>query len=359
MRNMNRYLILVINPGSTSTKIGIFENENGIFIEETEHSLHELAKYPNVMDQFKLRKKAILAAVTRSGLDLQNLNCVVGRGGFLRPVPSGTYKINCRMLKDLREQKYGAHASNLGGILARTIADEARIEAFIVDPVVVNELADIARISGIPDIERRSVFHALNHKTVARLAAKDLGKSYNELNLIVVHLGGGITVGAHKRGKVVDVNNGLDGEGPFSPTRSGGVPALKVLELVLSGKHPADELRKKIVREGGVSAYLGTSDMRVVKRLVDRGDRKARQIYEAMAYQVAKEIGSCAAVLEGDVNAIVISGGIARDTTFVNLISKRVSFISRILVYPGSHELKAMAMGALRVLKGEETAREY
>lgn len=359
MRGKNRYLILAINPGSTSTKTGIFENETEIFMGAAIHSLDELARYPDVLSQCELRKKAILKDVTRSGIDFQNLDSVVGRGGFLRPMPSGTYKINDKMLKDLREGKYGVHASNLGGILAWSIAEETNAEAFIVDPVVVDELTDIARISGMPEIRRKSVFHVLNHKAVARFAARELGKPYNELNLIVVHLGGGITVGAHKRGKVVDVNDGLNGDGPFSPTRSGGLPVLEVIELLLSSKYKADELRRRVMREGGVSAYLGTNDMRKVKRLVERGHRKAKLIYEAMAYQVAKEIGSCGVVLEGNVDAIVVTGGIARDHMFVDLIKRRISFISKVLVYPGGDELKALAMGALEVLRREKIAKEY
>ncbi len=351
--------ILVINPGSTSTKIALFEDENEVFSVNIPHSTEELSKFKRITDQYEFRKKLILDELAKRNVDLSTLSAVVGRGGLLKPIPSGTYRVNEKMLEDLRIGVQGEHASNLGGIIADAIARPLDIPAFIVDPVVVDEMEPIAKISGLPQIERRSIFHALNQKCVARLAANELGKKYVEVNLIVVHLGGGISVGAHRKGKVVDVNNALNGDGPFAPERAGGLPVWDAMQLALSGKYTKDELKKMLAGKGGMVAYLGTNDMREVNKRIAEGDEKAKLIKEAMAYQVAKEIGANAAVLEGKVDAIVISGGLAYDDDFVDMIKKRVEFIARVMVYPGGDEMKALALGALRVLKGEEEAKEY
>ncbi len=351
--------ILVINPGSTSTKIALFEDENEVFSVNIPHSTEELSKFKRITDQYEFRKKLILDELAKRNVDLSTLSAVVGRGGLLKPIPSGTYRVNEKMLEDLRIGVQGEHASNLGGIIADAIARPLDIPAFIVDPVVVDEMEPIAKISGLPQIERRSIFHALNQKCVARLAANELGKKYVEVNLIVVHLGGGISVGAHRKGKVVDVNNALNGDGPFAPERAGGLPVWDAMQLALSGKYTKDELKKMLAGKGGMVAYLGTNDMREVNKRIAEGDEKAKLIKEAMAYQVAKEIGANAAVLEGKVDAIVISGGLAYDDDFVEMIKKRVEFIARVMVYPGGDEMKALALGALRVLKGEEEAKEY
>jgi len=351
--------ILVINPGSTSTKIALFEDKREVFSVNIPHSTEELAPFHRITDQYEFRKKIILDELEKRGYDLKKLDAVVGRGGLLKPIESGTYRVNEQMLEDLRKGLQGEHASNLGGILADSIARPLGIPAFIVDPVVVDEMEPVARISGLPQITRRSIFHALNQKCVARTAAEELGRKYEDVNFIVVHMGGGISVGVHRKGRVVDVNNALNGDGPFAPERAGGLPVWDTIEMALSGKYTRDELKKMLAGKGGMVAYLGTNDMREVNRRIEEGDEKAKLIKEAMAYQVAKEIGADAAVLKGEVDAIVISGGLAYDEEFVNMIRERVGFIARIMVYPGGDEMKALALGALRVLKGEEVAKEY
>lgn len=356
---MAEYRVLVINPGSTSTKIGVYDDELERFSENLAHPVEELAPYPRIIDQEEFRLAIILETLRARGIESSTLSGVVGRGGLLRPIPSGTYRVSERMLEDLISGVQGEHASNLGGILAHGIAQPLGIPAFIVDPVVVDEFEPLARVSGMPDLCRHSIFHALNHKSVARIAARELGKDYETVNLVVTHLGGGISVGAHLKGRVVDVNNALNGDGPFAPERSGGLPAWDLVELALSGRYSKEELRRRITGKGGVVAYLGTNDMREVERRVAEGDEEARLIYEAMAYQVAKEIGACAAVLSGRVDAVVITGGLAYNDRFVEMIRERVEFIARVLVYPGENELRALAEGALRVLRGEEAARDY
>lgn len=353
------YTILTINPGSTSTKIAIFQNEDPIFTETIRHSAEELSQYPHIIDQYEFRRDAILRLLDSKGYSVSDLDAVVGRGGLLKPIPSGTYIVNNRMIEDLRIGVQGEHASNLGGLIAHEIAKKVNIPAYIVDPVVVDELDDITRISGMPEIPKVSIFHALNQKAIARKAAKDMGKRYEELDLIVVHLGGGISVGAHHLGRVIDVNNALNGEGPFSPERTGGLPVMQLVDLCYSGKYTQHEMEKKIVGKGGLVAYLGTNDAQEVHKMVDNGDKKARLVYEAMAYQVAKEIGAMAVVLKGHVDAIVFTGGIAYDDMFVDWITDRIKFIGPIMRYPGEDELAALAQGGLRVLRGEEKYKVY
>jgi len=353
------YRILAVNPGSTSTKIAVFDDEKLVFQTVIRHPSEEINKYNRVSDQFEFRKNVILETLNEQGINLRKFNCVVGRGGVLKPIPGGTYIINEKMLEDLRECRFGEHASNLGAIIAYEIASELNVPAYIVDPVVVDELDDIARISGLPNIQRVSIFHALNQKAIARRAARDLGKSYDEVNFVVAHVGGGISVGAHYRGRVIDVNNALNGEGPFSPERSGGLPVEALARLCFSGEYKLEEVQKMIRGKGGLVAYLGTNDAREVSRRIEEGDKKAELIYKAMAYQVSKEIAACAAVLKGDVDAILITGGIAYDNEFVDWIKERVSFISKVMVYPGEDEMLALAQGGLRVLKGEEEAKVY
>lgn len=353
------YRILAINPGSTSTKIAIFDNEKPVFEEVLRHSTEEINKYETIFDQYEFRKNVILETLNEKGINIQKLAAVVGRGGLLKPIAGGTYEVDGKMLEDLKKGVLGQHASNLGGVLAYEIASQLNIPPFIVDPVVVDEMNDIARISGMPELERKSIFHALNQKAVARRAAKDQGGSYTEFNFIVAHLGGGVSVGAHEKGKVVDVNNALDGEGPFSPERSGGLPAGDFAKLCFSGKYSHDEIKKKLVGQGGLVAYLGTNDGREVVKMIEAGDEKAEIIYRGMAYQVAKEIGAAAAVLKGKVDAIILTGGIAYDKMFTGWIQEKVSFISEVLVYPGEDEMIALTEGALRVLRKEEEAQRY
>lgn len=352
-------IILVINPGSTSTKISVFEDESEILSRNVDHSAEELSGFLHITDQHEFRRRMIERNLAEAGYDLNRFDAVVARGGLVRPIPGGTYAVNRNMLEDLLKAEWGEHASNLGAVLAHELASDAKKPAFIVDPVVVDEMEPLARLSGIPDIERRSIFHALNQKAVARLAAEKMGKSYQEVSLIVVHLGGGISVGTHRNGRVIDVNNALNGDGPFTPERAGGVPAGQLIEMCFSGRYTEKELKKYLVGGGGMVAYLGTNDMRDVSRRVERGDPRALMYYEAMAYQISKEIGACAAVLKGHVDGIVLSGGLARDDMFIDWIRERVEWIAPLIVYPGEEEMRSLALGALRVLRGEEEANQY
>ncbi|CAM3125026.1 butyrate kinase [Filibacter tadaridae] len=353
------FRILVINPGSTSTKIGVYDGGNLLMENTLRHSTEEIEQYPSIIDQYAYRKDGILNALSNEDINIQELDAVCGRGGLLRPIEGGTYTVNEAMIIDLKKGYAGQHASNLGAILAKEIATTLNIPAFIVDPVVVDELAPLARISGFALIDRKSIFHALNQKAVARRYAKQIGKKYEDLKLIVTHLGGGITVGVHEYGKVIDVNNGLHGDGPFSPERAGTVPAGDLVELCFSGEHFRDEVMKKLVGHGGLVGYLGTNDAVKVEKRIATGDKQAKLIYDAMAYQVAKEIGSSAAVLCGKVDAIILTGGLAYGKEFIESISSKVDWIADIIVYPGEDELQALAEGANRVLSGEETAKIY
>lgn len=349
----------MINPGSTSTKIGVFNNNQCIFEETIRHKVEETSKYPRIVEQFDFRKKTILDALDHEGINISKLDAVCGRGGLLRPIEGGTYKVNEAMLQDLQDGYNGEHASNLGGMIANEIAKGLNIPAFIVDPVVVDELASVARFSGVPEIPRKSIFHALNQKAVARRVSNDLEKSYNELNMIVVHMGGGITVGAHMNGKVVDVNNGLHGDGPFSPERAGTVPAGDLVSMCFSGEYYREEIMKKLVGQGGIMAYLETNDAIEVEKRIEAGDEVAREVYDAMAYQIAKEIGSMSAVMLGKVDAIALTGGLAYGKEFVSMITERVNWIADCLVYPGENELQALNEGTLRVLRNEEQPKTY
>jgi butyrate kinase len=353
------FRILIINPGSTSTKIGVFDNEFSIFEKTIRHDANVINSFDSIIDQYEYRKNTILEILDTEGINISKLNAVCGRGGLLRPIEGGTYGVNEAMLSDLRNGFSGQHASNLGGIIAYEIASALNIPAFIVDPVVVDELDSIARISGYDLIERKSIFHALNQKAVARRVAKELGKSYRDLNLIVTHMGGGITVGAHMQGKVVDVNNGLHGDGPFSPERAGTVPAGDLIALCFSGEYYREEITKKLVGQGGLVGYLGTNDAVEVEKMIENGDEKARLVYDAMAYQVAKEIGSASSVLSGKVDAIILTGGLAYGKSFVKSITDRINWIADVIVHPGENELQALAEGALRVLRGEEEVKIY
>jgi butyrate kinase len=356
-KNMAR--ILVINPGSTSSKIALFADETEIYATNIGHSLADLAPYVRIADQYAFRRDAVLGALANAGIAVADLAAVVGRGGMLRPIPSGTYRINQRMLQDLQRSSVREHASNLGALIAHEIAALVGLPAFIVDPVVVDEFEPLARVAGLPGMNRRSEGHMLSLKAVARKAAQQLGQGYAALNLVVVHLGSGISVSAHRRGVLVDINCGLDGTGPFSPERAGGLPVGDVLCLAFSGQYTYDSLYQLITRLGGLVAHLGTNDAREVERRIAAGDAYARLIYEAMAYQTAKEIGLMAAVLCGDVQAVVLTGGLAQSSLLVGWLRERVQWIAPVLVYPGEFEMAAMAEGALRVLRGEEQAREY
>ncbi len=350
---------LIINPGSTSTKIGVFEDETLLFEETLRHSTEEIAQYASIVDQKDFRKNIILSLLKEKDFDIKSLNVVVGRGGMLKPIPSGTYPVSDELLHDLIIGKQGPHASNLGGILAKEIGDSIGIPSYIVDPTVVDELMPEARYSGVPELPRVSVFHALNQKAMARRFAKEAGKNYNDLNLIVVHMGGGVSVGAHKNGKVIDVFNALDGDGAFSPERAGAVPSGALVKMCFSGKYTEKEVYGKLVGKGGFNAYLGTNDMREVEKKVAAGDKDAEMLRSAFILQVSKDIGSMACVLEGKVDQIIVTGGIAYDEYVTSELKKKAGFIAPFTVYPGEDELLALTQGALRVLNGEEKAMEY
>lgn len=350
---------LIINPGSTSTKIGVFEDETLLFEETLRHSTEEIAQYASIVDQKDFRKQIILDLLKKKDFDIKSLQVVVGRGGMLKPIPGGTYAVSDDLLEDLKIGKQGQHASNLGGILAREIGDSIGVPSYIVDPVVVDELMPISRYSGVPELPRTSVFHALNQKAVAKRYAKEQGKAYNSLNLIVVHMGGGVSVGAHEQGRVIDVFNALDGDGAFSPERAGAVPSGALIKMCFSGEYTEKEVYKKIVGNGGFNAYIGTNDMRDVEKMVNDGDKRAEEIRDAFIMQVAKDIGSMACVLKGKVDQIIVTGGIAYDKAVVDGLKERAEFIAPFTVYPGEDELLALTQGALRVMNGEEEAMTY
>lgn len=342
------YKLLIINPGSTSTKIGVYEGEKEILEETLRHSAEEILKYDTIFDQLDFRKEVILKVLKEKGIDINELDAVVGRGGMLKPIEGGTYEVNEAMVEDLKIGVQGPHASNLGGILSNEIAKEIGKRAFIVDPVVVDEMEDVARLSGVPELPRKSKFHALNQKAVAKRYAKEHNTSYEDVNLIVVHMGGGVSVGAHRKGRVIDVNNALDGDGPFSPERAGGVPSGELLEMCFSGKYSKEEVYKKLVGKGGFVAYANTNDARDLIKLSQEGDEKGSLIFNAFIYQIAKEIGSMAVVLDGEVDAIVLTGGIAYSDYVTNAINKKVKWIAPMVVYGGEDELLALAQGAIR-----------
>lgn len=353
------YKLLIINPGSTSTKIGVFEDEKELFEETLRHTNEELKQYDTIFDQFQFRKDVILNVLKEKNFDIKTLSAVVGRGGMLKPIEGGTYAVNDAMLEDLKVGVQGPHASNLGGILAKSIGDEVGVPSYIVDPVVTDELADVARMSGTPDIPRVSKFHALNQKAVAKRYGKESGKGYENLNLVVVHMGGGVSVGAHNHGKVVDVNNALDGDGPFSPERAGSVPAGDLIKLCFSGKYTEAEVYSKIVGKGGFVAYLNTNDVKGTIDKMEEGDKDCKKVYDAFVYQIAKAVGEMSAALSGKVDQIILTGGVAYSPVLVPDLKSRIDWIAPVTVYPGEDELLALAQGAIRVLNGEEQAKVY
>ncbi|MGL4402573.1 MAG: butyrate kinase [Fusobacteriaceae bacterium] len=353
------FRILSINPGSTSTKIGVYENEKEIFEKTLRHSNEELAPYEDIFSQKEFRKNVIVEALVEGDILVKSLDAVVGRGGLLKPMDGGTYIVNENMIKDLKKGVLGEHASNLGGVIAKEIADEIGKKAYIVDPVVVDEMEEVARVSGMPELPRKSIFHALNQKAVARRYCIENGKKYEEVNLIVAHMGGGISVGIHSGGKVIDVNNALDGDGPFSPERSGGVPAGDLVKMCFSGKYTDSFIKKRLKGNGGVVAYLNTNDMRDVAQMIEAGDECAKLVQDAMVYQVAKEIGSLATVVSGKIDAILLTGGIAYSNLITVAIRKKVEFVAPVYIYPGEDEMKALTLGALRVERGEEKPKKY
>lgn len=351
--------VLCVNPGSTSTKIAFFDDGTELYAATVHHSPEELAGFPRVADQAGFRTRLVIGMLGGAGVATEGLDAVVGRGGLTRPLDSGTYRVDEALLADVAEGARGEHASNLGAIVAARIAAFCRVPAYVVDPVMVDELDELARFSGHPEIERRSIFHALNHKAVARRHARALGRPYEELNLIVAHLGGGVSVGAHRRGRVVDVNNALNGDGPFAPERAGGLPTASFARLCLESGRTHAQVRRLLAGAGGYVSLLGTNDGREVARRAASGDARAALVQDALAYQVAKEVGRCAAVLRGAVDAILLTGGLARNAVLVEAITGRVAWIAPVVVYEGEDEMAALAEGALRVLHGEEEAKTY
>lgn len=353
------FKILTINPGSTSTKIAVFDNEDLVFEKTLRHSSEEIGKYEKVSDQFEFRKQVIEEALKEGGVKTSELDAVVGRGGLLKPIKGGTYSVSAAMIEDLKVGVLGEHASNLGGIIAKQIGEEVNVPSYIVDPVVVDELEDVARISGMPEISRASVVHALNQKAIARRYAREINKKYEDINLIVAHMGGGVSVGAHKNGKIVDVANALDGEGPFSPERSGGLPVGALVKMCFSGKYTQDEIKKKIKGNGGLVAYLNTNDAREVEERIEAGDEKAKLIMDAFIYQIAKEISMYGASLYGKIDRIILTGGISYSEFVTEEVIKRVSYLAPVEIVPGEMEMEALVLGALRVLNGEEKEKIY
>ena len=356
---MTDYLILVINPGSTSTKVALYKNEKPIKEKTLRHDVKVLKPFKTIMDQIDFRKEMILNLISESNYDISDIDVYVGRGGMMKPLAGGTYLITPEMVDDLRSMKYGNHASALGSIIAYEFAKEHGKNAYTVNPVVVDEFEEISRISGLKQIERKSIFHALNQKAIAIRFAQSINKAYEEVNVVVVHLGGGISVGLHKKGRVVDVNNALGGDGPFSPERTGTIPTYPLIDICFSGEYNKEEVKKLLVGKGGIASYLGTNDARIVEDRVLAGDEEAKLIFEAMAYTVIKEIGSMYFAAKGDIDGIILTGGIAYSKYFTNFIKSYVDPICPVTVYPGEDEMQALAEGAMRVLRGEEKYQIY
>lgn len=355
---MNR--ILVINPGSTSTKIAVYEEEKPLLLKTLRHSDEELKDYSAVVDQHSFRKQVILDELQSAGLALEGITAVVGRGGLVKPIESGVYAVTEKLKQDLKVGVMGQHASNLGGLIADEIASGiAGAQAFIADPVVVDELEDVARITGHPLLPRTSVFHALNHKAVGRRFAAQAEIAYEDLNLIVAHMGGGISVGAHRKGRIVDVNNALDGFGPFSPERAGTLPAGKLIDLCFSGKYSREEVRAMVTGKGGLMAHLGSNQAYEAAQRALGGDAHAQLILRAMAYQIGKAIGGALVVLKGQVDGIILTGGMAHNKVVLGYLREYIDFMGKVTIYPGEDEMEALAGNALMVLRGEMALKTY
>ena len=352
--------LLIINPGSTSTKIAVFHEKECVFKTNIKHSAEDIAPFEHIADQYHFRKEVILNTLKDAGIELNDLSMVVGRGGLLKPLTSGIYEVNEAMKRDLVNSPVGEHACNLGGLIADDIAQSVGVKAYIADPVIVDEMEDVARFSGHPAFPRMSVFHALNQKMIARQHATAVGKRYEDLNLIGIHLGGGISVAAHKKGRVVDVNNALNGDGPFTPERSGALPSGPLMNACFSGKYTKKEIDLMLKGQGGFVAYLGTNDAMEVENQVKAGNKEWELVYRAMAYQVAKEVGGLAAsAFSMDVDAIFVTGGMAYDKNFCKILDSHLGKIAPVCVYPGEDEMMALTLNGLMVLNGETVAKIY
>ena len=352
------YKILAINPGSTSTKVALYEEERPLLESTLRHSTEEVSRFADVIDQLDWRRGLILSMLRDNGFDIGELSVVIGRGGLIHPVTAGVYEVNSRMRYDLRHAQM-RHACNLGGLLAAQIAHMAKVKAYIADPPVVDEMDDVARITGMPMCPRKPIFHALNQKAIARLHCEKTGKVYERSNLIVAHMGGGISVAAHCRGRIVDVNNALDGDGPFAPDRAGNIPSAELIKTCFSGQYTKEELLKFVSSKGGLVALLGTNSVIQVMERIEQGDQRARKVLDAMCYNISKQIGAMAAALAGEVDGILLTGGIAYNEPIVEAIRRRCSFIAPITVYPGENELEALAINALVVLRGIVAPKVY
>lgn len=355
----NTFRILAINPGSTSTKAAVFENEQPVASSTIRYHAEDFAGLSGVLDQRERRAADIMEMLEQNGISIDTLDAVVGRGGLVKPIDSGTYLINDRMMEDLVDDVASVHASALGGLIAGDLGRKYDIPAYVVDPIVVDEMDPCAKLTGIPGIERRSVFHALNTKAIARRCAKKLGIEYEDGRFIIAHMGGGITVGAHRYGRVIDVNDALSGEGAFSPERCGSVPLEPLIRMCFSGKYRMEEILARLSKNGGVQAYLGTNDIIQVEQMIKQGDEYAALVLDSMAYQLSKEIGAMAAVLEGRINAIILTGGLAYSSRFTGSIKQRVDQIAPVHTFPGEDEMLALTEGALRVLRGEVRPAVY
>ncbi|MCD8098586.1 MAG: butyrate kinase [Lachnospiraceae bacterium] len=353
------YRFLIINMGSTSTKVGVYLNDVAQWTQTISHPREDISRYLHFMDQYDYRLDAILALLTEKSERLEDFQAIISRGGTIQPVAGGTYRITQKMLDDSQCGRYGDHPCNIGGQIAFDLAAKYDCMALTVDPPVCNEICKEATFSGLPEIERIESFQALNHRATARKYCRDHQVNYQDVNLIVAHMGGGITVAAHQKGKITDVNNGLAGDGPFALERSGDLPVGELIKLCYSGKYSLDEMLRHVNRRGGMVAYLGTMDGKEVDRRIADGDELARDVTNAMAYQVGKEIGGITAAMKGEVDAIVLTAGLAYWDYFVECIKERVSFIAPVVVYPGENELESLALGALRVLRGQEAMQDY
>ena len=353
------YLILAINPGSTSTKAAIFGNSRQVAGQTIRHAPDDFRGCVTLLEQKEIRMRSIAQLLSEQGIGADELDAVVGRGGLTKPIPSGTYKINDKMIADLSSGFASTHPSSLGPIIAMEIGKKYGIPCFVVDPVVVDEKEPIARISGIPQITRRSISHALNTKAIARRCAGDLGLKYEDCRFVIAHMGGGVSVAAHRYGRAIDVNDALYGEGPFSPERCGGLPVEQVVQMCFSGEYTEADMVAFTTKKGGMAAYIGTNDLQEAERRILEGDAQAALVVDAMAYQIAKEIGAMAAVLEFRVDGIILTGGLAYSNRFTGAIKNYVAGLADVHTYPGEDELLALAEGALRVLRGEEAACRY
>ncbi|MDD3705880.1 MAG: butyrate kinase [Clostridiaceae bacterium] len=357
--NSRNFRLLVLNPGSTSTKIAVFDNDKELKKSTVKHPPEEIQNFKSIWDQYDYRKRKILDWVRENNFKLDEIDAVVSRGGTINSVPSGIYLINSKMLEDMKSGKYGKHACNVGCQINYDLGKELNIPSITVDPPVTNELMEIATYTGLPQIRRKASFHVLNQKAIARKLAADLNKKYEDMDCIIVHLGGGISVGTHSKGRIIDANNALDGDGSFSPERAGDLPVGDLIKLCFSGQYSEEEMLKMISGGGGLVAHLGTTDGLVIEERINKGDAKAKEVIEAMAYNVSKEIGAASTALYGKVEAIALTGGLAHWERLVGLIKERIEFLAPVYVYPGEDEMGSLAQGALRYLRGEEECKEY